>query len=721
MIDKKLHITIAGFYTVFALIVALITSVIIGISAGVVILIWFSILFIFIIMHGGYIAWVIFKQSEDILIDVEDQSQHMRNEVGHINSALQSFTDVIDGLISQQSSIEKKIDDINKPLFVKEPDSFDEDGPQTQNEHDLFQQEEAAKHTIQKNIEAWENVPLEDQPPPPPPIQYTADPAQTPQAQALPGFLSEGAPPPLKNQEIKPPPLPQISEEEFTAPPPINTPPQNKPLENEEFADVTSMINPVQREEMAAPQAQTQEEEFEAPTTHRQKVDTGTTQQETALEEAFLSNAPKDQGSVLPQNIPQAQNTPASPQMNFMSEIDNQKNTSIPPLGALITKTSHAKQQDSFPEKTGFEESDSLPSLEQLLMKNDHPIPSPANSKKEAEPVQNEPDEEVDPSPDKPNIDIKVKETSHVPEPSPLPESPSASSSENIDDAFLALQNELKNTPSPEKEIEPVAPLKPSKNNQDSLSIDFSSDPLPNPTQTVQEAIENNYFNVAFTPIVDALNQNTALYEAAHYLKDNNNICYPDQAYLMHAQADGVDVLIDRMLITRCVMILKSDHPMFAQSNLIINTSLKALTDDNFYHELIEILKEKPEIGKKIIFSFAHNQFAHMTNARTATLKELTHYGVSYGVHQIDKNLPALQNFIDIGLYYIRASLDVIENGLMIDRQKYHNQDFKQLCNQFGIITIVDSIHDENTVLSAMHIGSDLMMGHHFGRPHHLK
>lgn len=707
MIDKKLHITVAGFYAIFALIVSLISSVIIGISTGIVILIWFLILFIFVIIHSGYIAWVIFKQSEDILIDVEDQSQHMRNEVGHINSALQSFTDVIDTLISQQSNIEKKIEDINKPLFTKEPephqtqeDNFSHKPFSSEDNSRSQLKEKELKQNIQQNIESWESVSLEEQITPPP-IQYTPPQTKVVAEQKLPSFLSDGAPPPIpQTPSAQPTPPPQ--EEEFrTATTQVNSS-SPKILENEEFADITNMV----KAEDAVATPSPNNEEF-LPTAPVTELNKSGSKKETSLEEAFLNNIENIQEKA--NNIEKSSknishnNSSILTKADFSSEIHKKKNISVPPLQELITKDTPPLQNE-LSQRLTPSTSSTLPSLDKLLIKNNLPIPSPANSSKEM------------PAPlkDKPlrKTSSPQESTSHTNNDSP---------SENIEDAFIALQEELKNTPSPSTAPPPTHIFKKQNQSQNSDIIKFSSTPLPNPANTLEEAIEKNYFNVAFKPIVDTLHHKTALYEASHYLQDNNNTCYEDSAYISDAQQNGMDILIDRMLITRSVMILKSDHAMFTKKSLIIKISLKALTDDNFHHELIEILKEKTNLGRKIIFSFAHNQFALMTKIRAETLKELTHYGISYGVHQIEKNLPALQNFIDIGIQYINIPLEHIEKGVTVDHKLYHNQDFKQLCNQFGIIILINSINDENTLLSAMQIGSDLLMGTYFGDAHALR
>ena len=76
MIDKKYHLSIAGFYCVIAMIIATITSVIWSISAGVSIIVWFVVSILFAIIHGLCCGGVFFKRGEEVLIDLEDSQSY---------------------------------------------------------------------------------------------------------------------------------------------------------------------------------------------------------------------------------------------------------------------------------------------------------------------------------------------------------------------------------------------------------------------------------------------------------------------------------------------------------------------------------------------------------------------------------------------------------------------------------------------------------------------
>ncbi|MEM6603424.1 MAG: EAL domain-containing protein [Pseudomonadota bacterium] len=823
MIDRKFHITVAGLYCVAALLISVMSSAFWGISFGFALFVWLVLVILFSAMHGVFIGRIFFKRNEEVLLDVEDSNTHLQAEMMNMTSSLESFSTVIDSIVTQQEEVteritdlsahheglEKKITEISEktetaisdiekishnqshlqqrlhdqPHSIVSPPKVAEEAIEEKNQDDFIldleedsdflqlnqdeeqqiqdlnsvslslppqieegtaQKEKAAHDRVQRQIEEWATVDVDDVSQMPAQgvkvknvvLEKNPETKERFAESKLPDFLGQ-AEDNLDQEDF----INGLEEEFADFTPQL----EQKSFEDEEFTDVTDTLqknNPDQKikandefkseviDRLLEEEFVTDQAEDIIPKEH--KIEDRTLKDDLFEEEFIESEAEPPKRQEKPQNKSVKAPSPriSAPVAPKIADKKEKKEAALPSLSELIPK--ETKIKESYKNKLKPSPS-ALPSLDSLTSTPDKDQPV-------------EPKPETEQVPEQPAIDAPVNapEKSSVANLSDAIEQMPAMQQKDMDhsmqDAIEKLQIEAnkpqddlpaQDLPQAEPVIEPQAEPKPepvtempppappveapkaepvsppvSKNNID-IATELPQDIL----DTVRYALENNLIETVIQPVVDSVSQNMTFLDASNYIQAQNGLYHPPIHYMQEAARADLDKTIDQILLTRAVQTVRAYDQRSRQMGIFANVSVKSITEEGFIEELLDMAREKQDLSHNIILSLSQNQMSYMTSMRIEGLTRLAAAGFGLALGQINDNLPELQEIVPIGFKYLRITPAMLDQGIVVGGRAIGGQNLKRLCQDIGLKLVIETVNTHNDMLIVMNNGADYIQG----------
>ena len=157
---------------------------------------------------------------------------------------------------------------------------------------------------------------------------------------------------------------------------------------------------------------------------------------------------------------------------------------------------------------------------------------------------------------------------------------------------------------------------------------------------------------------------------------------------------------------------------------IFCNISLHALSDETFFPEFLDFVRENKDLAGSLIFEISQRAFEERDAVAARNMARMADFGFRFSIdqiHHVDLDLSEMERagvrFAKLGG---RRLLDAIENYEPIagyEPGAIATEDMAGLFARHGIELIVDKVEDESTVVEVLELDVAYGQGHLFGEP----
>lgn len=249
------------------------------------------------------------------------------------------------------------------------------------------------------------------------------------------------------------------------------------------------------------------------------------------------------------------------------------------------------------------------------------------------------------------------------------------------------------------------------------------------PIDRVREALDDNRVELHLQPTVALPQRRTAFYEGFTRLKDENGRIILPNEFLPAAERAGLMNVIDNLLLFRCVQIVKKLAQKDRRIGIFCNLAPRALSDEQFFPQFIDFLREHREMAGALIFELPQDAFEGRTGVEARAMAKLADLGYRFSVDKVTHLDVDLIDMERAGVRFFKAPGRMLIDGFVGEgirpkssiTREIAAADIAAIFIRYGIDIVAERIEDEATVVELLDLEIPYAQGHLFGAPRAIK
>jgi cyclic-di-GMP phosphodiesterase TipF (flagellum assembly factor) len=249
------------------------------------------------------------------------------------------------------------------------------------------------------------------------------------------------------------------------------------------------------------------------------------------------------------------------------------------------------------------------------------------------------------------------------------------------------------------------------------------------PIEIVREALDDNRVELHLQPIVALPQRKSVFYEGYTRLKDETGRTIMPGEFIPAAERAGLMHVIDNMLLFRCVQIVKKLAQKDRRVAIFCNITPRALSDEAFFPQFLEFLREHRDMAGSVIFEIPQDAFEARNSIEARAMARLADLGFRFSIDKVTHVDVDIVDMERAGVRYFKAPGKLLIDGLIhqgvrpksnITREIAAN-DVAAVFIRYGIDIIAERIEDEAAVVDILELEIPYAQGHLFGAPRAIK
>lgn len=249
------------------------------------------------------------------------------------------------------------------------------------------------------------------------------------------------------------------------------------------------------------------------------------------------------------------------------------------------------------------------------------------------------------------------------------------------------------------------------------------------PIELVREALEDNRVELHLQPIVGLPQRRTAFYEGFSRLRDEGGRIIMPSEFLPAAEKAGLLGMIDNMLLFRAVQIVRKLAQKDRRVGIFCNLSPRALSDETFFPQFFEFLREHKDMSSAMIFELPQDAFESRSSLEARAMGRLADLGFRFSIDKVARLDIDLIDMERAGVRFFKAPAtllldDMVKKGIRpksnITRE-IAAADVPAVFLRFGIEMIAERIETEDIAAEIVDLDIPYAQGHLFGQPRAIK
>ncbi len=230
-------------------------------------------------------------------------------------------------------------------------------------------------------------------------------------------------------------------------------------------------------------------------------------------------------------------------------------------------------------------------------------------------------------------------------------------------------------------------------------------------SRTIREAIENDWFETYFQPIVDAKSGEIRKYETlVRLVKPNGEVLSP-YLFLDIAKAAKLYPLITRAVITRAFEKFKNKKESFS-----INLSVEDILDAETRYFIFAML-DSYAIGSRVIFEILESEGIENYSEVSAFLTEVRKRGVTIAIDDFGTGYSNFEHLAKLSVDIIKIDGSLIKNINTDKNAELITETIVGFAQKLGIKTVAEFVHSKEVYDTIKDIGVDYAQGYYLGEP----
>jgi cyclic-di-GMP phosphodiesterase TipF (flagellum assembly factor) len=249
------------------------------------------------------------------------------------------------------------------------------------------------------------------------------------------------------------------------------------------------------------------------------------------------------------------------------------------------------------------------------------------------------------------------------------------------------------------------------------------------PMDLVREALLENRVELHLQPIVQLPQRKTAFYEGFTRLKDATGRLILPQEFIPAAEQAGLMSTIDNVLLFRCVQIVRKLMKQDRRIGIFCNLSPSALSDDMFFPQFIDFMRENRDLAGSLIFEIPQAAYDNRTSVEARAMSKLVDLGFRFSIDKVTEAGVDLPDLERSGVRYVKIPARILVDQMIRNNVRPRSAitreiaaaDIAAVFQRYGVDLIAERIESEEAVLEVLDIDVPYGQGHLFGAPRAIK
>lgn len=232
--------------------------------------------------------------------------------------------------------------------------------------------------------------------------------------------------------------------------------------------------------------------------------------------------------------------------------------------------------------------------------------------------------------------------------------------------------------------------------------------------ETIRNALEHSRVDLYLQPIVSLPKRTLRFYEALSRLRTEDGAVIMPAQYIKLAAPAGLMPVIDNLLLSRSVQIVRRLTQKQRDIGIFCNISGDSLNDGAFFPRLLEFMHHNRDLAGQIVFEFAQEALQRSSADGDANLEYLASLGFALSLDQVDSVEIDFARLKKLGFRHIKIRASTLTQ--VEDNWRATVELMKRL-ERHGLDLIAERVEDEGTARQLLDLGVDFAQGYLFGGP----
>ncbi|MGP8119039.1 MAG: EAL domain-containing protein [Xanthobacteraceae bacterium] len=250
----------------------------------------------------------------------------------------------------------------------------------------------------------------------------------------------------------------------------------------------------------------------------------------------------------------------------------------------------------------------------------------------------------------------------------------------------------------------------------------------PAPRQTgaplvaaVKTAIESNRIDIYLQPLVTLPQRKVRFYEAMSRIRDSNDQLIAADDFIAAAEAAGLMPQIDRMVLLRCIQVLRRLMVRNKDVGVFCNVSATTLASADVFAQCLDFLDANRVLAPSFILEFKQATLRHLTPLQSENLAALAQRGFRFSIDHVSDLRIEPRELADRGVRFIKVPAHLLLDQKQLSAADIHPADLSDLLGRFGIDLVAERIEGERAVVDLLDYDVRFGQGFLFAPPRPLR
>lgn len=232
--------------------------------------------------------------------------------------------------------------------------------------------------------------------------------------------------------------------------------------------------------------------------------------------------------------------------------------------------------------------------------------------------------------------------------------------------------------------------------------------------ETIRGSLQHRRVDLYLQPIVSLPKRTLRFYEALSRLRTEDGAVIMPAQYIKLAAPAGLMPVIDNLLLSRSVQIVRRLTQKQRDIGIFCNISGDSLNDGAFFPRLLEFMHHNRDLAGQIVFEFAQEALQRSSADGDANLEYLASLGFALSLDQVDSVEIDFARLKKLGFRHIKIRASTLTQ--VEDNWRATVELMKRL-ERHGLDLIAERVEDEGTARQLLDLGVDFAQGYLFGGP----
>jgi cyclic-di-GMP phosphodiesterase, flagellum assembly factor TipF len=237
----------------------------------------------------------------------------------------------------------------------------------------------------------------------------------------------------------------------------------------------------------------------------------------------------------------------------------------------------------------------------------------------------------------------------------------------------------------------------------------------------VKKAIETNRIEVYLQPLVTLPQRKVRFYEAVSRIRDDNDQLIAAHDFIAAAEADGLMGQIDRMVLLRCVQVLRRLLVRNKDVGLFCNVSSATLGNPAAFAQCLDFLDANRVLAPSFVLEFKQTTLRNLGPVESENLAALAQRGYRFSVDHVSDLRIEPRELADRGVRFIKVPAQLLLDQKQMSAADIHPADLSDLLGRFGIDLVAERIEGERSVVDLLDYDIRFGQGYLFAPPRPLR